>query len=119
MGHPLEALAWLANLKAERAGKLPSSAVTGDGVDALLAAIEKALARDDEKLVISIAPAQARALAWLHENGDIIDTQIDAETGDSTVEVRLPPVQAGRFRAQFPEVAVPQGIAEPPAEDDY
>ncbi|MAK64248.1 MAG: GTPase HflX [Maricaulis sp.] len=109
----------VANLKAERAIKLPISAVTGQGVDLLMQAVEKALARDDEKLVIRVEPSQARALAWLHENGDILDTRIDPETGASTVEVRLPPVQAGRFRAQFPEVAVPQGIAEPPPEDEY
>lgn len=107
----------VANLKAERLVKLPISAITGAGVDALMEAVEKTLAKDDERLEIKVPPAEARALAWLHANGDILDSQVDPETGTSLLSVRLTPAEAGRFRTQFPQLAVPQGIGEPEPED--
>ena len=109
----------VANLKAGRRVKLPLSAVRGDGLDALLDAVEQALARENERLEIRIPPKDARALAWLHRNGEILDSTIDETTGDTTIHVRLMPVDAGRFRAQFPELAIPQGIGEVEDEDDF
>ncbi|MED5548467.1 MAG: GTPase HflX [Pseudomonadota bacterium] len=102
----------IANMKAGRAVKLPLSAISGDGVEALIDAIEKALATDDERIEVRVPPEQPRALAWLHSHGEIRDSHMDPETGVTTVRVRLAPAEAGRFRAQFPDLAIPQGIGE-------
>ena len=102
----------IANMKAGRAVKLPLSAISGDGVDALVDAIERALATDDDRIEVRVPPEQPRALAWLHSHGEIRDSQMDPETGVTTVRVRLAPAEAGRFRAQFPDLAIPQGIGE-------
>ena len=102
----------VANMKAGRAVKLPMSAVSGDGVDGLVDAVERALAREDERIEVHVPPDQPRALAWLHEHGEIRDSETDPETGGTTVRVRLAPAEAGRFRAQFPDLAIPLGIGE-------
>ncbi|OLF77967.1 GTPase HflX [Maricaulis sp. W15] len=109
----------MANLKAGRPVKLALSAVTGEGVTVLVEAVERALSRENERLEIRIPPQDARALAWLHAHGDVLASKIDAETGATTMQVRLHPVEAGRFRAQFPELAIPQGIGEVEDEDDF
>jgi len=102
----------VANMKAGRAVKMPLSAASGDGVDGLVDAIETALARDDERIEVHVPPEQPRALAWLHEHGEIRDSETDPKTGGTTVRVRLAPAEAGRFRAQFPDLAIPLGIGE-------
>jgi GTP-binding protein HflX len=102
----------VANLKAGRPKKLPISAVRGDGLDALMAAVEQALAKEDERLELRLPPQEAKALAWLHRNGEVLDSAVDPETGATTLQVRLKPVDAGRFRAQFPALAIPLGIGE-------
>jgi len=102
----------VANMKAGRTVKMPLSAASGDGVDGLIDAIETALARDDERIEVHVPPEQPRALAWLHEHGEIRDSETDPKTGGTTVRVRLAPAEAGRFRAQFPDLAIPLGIGE-------
>ncbi|MEA1942926.1 MAG: GTPase HflX [Pseudomonadota bacterium] len=109
----------VANMKAGRAVKMPLSAASGDGVDGLIDAIETALARDDERIEVHVPPEQPRALAWLHEHGEIRESETDPETGGTTVRVRLAPAEAGRFRAQFPDLAIPLGIGESEDGDDW
>jgi GTP-binding protein HflX len=109
----------VANMKAGRAVKMPLSAASGDGVDGLIDAIETALARDDERIEVHVPPEQPRALAWLHEHGEIRESETDPETGGTTVRVRLAPAEAGRFRAQFPDLAIPLGIGETETGDDW
>ncbi|WP_300542853.1 GTPase HflX [Maricaulis sp.] len=109
----------IANLKAGKPVKLPLSAVTGAGLDGLVEAIEQALAREDERLTVKLPPAESRALAWLHEHGEVFASDMDSDTGATTVQVRLASSEAGRFRSLFPLLAIPQGIGEPDEEDGY
>jgi len=109
----------MANLKAGKPVKLTISAVTGLGVDILIDAVEQALSSENERLEIKVPPQDARALAWLHAHGEVLASDIDTDTGATTMQVRLHPVEAGRFRSQFPELAIPQGIGEVEAEDDF
>ncbi|MHA6288587.1 GTPase HflX [Maricaulis sp. CAU 1757] len=113
----LDAATEVANLKAGHMARVALSAVTGDGVEALLNGIETLIAHNAERLEITLQPADARALAWLHQNGDVLDTRLDEASGAQTLSVRLSPVDAGRFRAQFPELANPLGIGAPETED--
>jgi GTPase len=109
----------MANLKAGRPIKLALSAITGTGIETFIEAIERALSTEDERLEIHIPPQDARALAWLHAHGDVLASKMNPETGATTLQVRLHPVEAGRFRSQFPELAIPQGIGEVEDEDDF
>lgn len=79
------------------------SAVTGEGVDALLAAIEQGLLRSATLVRIVLKPEDGRARAWLHRNGEVLsdDMQDDAS---SLMTVRLKTDRLGQFRSEFPEV---------------
>ncbi|MGP1273949.1 MAG: GTPase HflX [Caulobacterales bacterium] len=79
----------------------PVSAVTGEGVAALMAAIDEALGRDDEHIVMELEPGQDEVSAWLHEHGDVVSERRDSETGAVRIEARLSGPDAGRFRARF------------------
>jgi GTP-binding protein HflX len=79
------------------------SAVTGEGIDALLAAIEQGLLRSATLVRIVLKPEDGRARAWLHRNGEVVsdDMQDDAS---SLMMVRLKTDRLGQFRSEFPEV---------------
>lgn len=97
----------LANRKEERLAKLAISAQSQLNLDTLEAAIEDQLAARGEVLRLSLPPAEGRALAWLHQNGEFISEEISPDTGTVEAAIRLSQVDAGRFRAQFPHLAAP------------
>lgn len=78
-----------------------TSAVTGEGIGALMDLVERALAADDLILRLKIAPRDAEALAWLHEHGDVMDERSDPETGETYAVARLTRPDAGRFRSRY------------------
>ncbi len=85
-------------------GATPSvivSAVTGQGIENLLAAIERALLRGSSEVTVSLEPQDGRARAWLHANGDVLGEDTD-ESGVSVMRVRLFPEKIGQFRNAFP-----------------
>ena len=71
-------------------------------------------AAEDVILRLKIAPQQSDALAWLHENGEIMDERSDPETGATYAVARLSGPDAGRFRSRFPglEIAEEKAAAE-------
>ncbi|TRO96151.1 GTPase HflX [Glycocaulis profundi] len=111
-----EDLVWRAKLPGAKAGHpaVPVSAVTGEGVGALLRLVEQALGRDDHTLRLKVPPQQPEALAWLHENGTVTTERADPETGLIYVVARLNEADAGRFRTRFPgmEMGAERAVAE-------
>ncbi|TGY87919.1 GTPase HflX [Marinicauda algicola] len=109
-------LKWRANLpkQPDKPAVAVTSAVTGEGIDTLMALVERALAAEDVILRLKIAPQQSDALAWLHENGEIMDERSDPETGATYAVARLSGSDAGRFRSRFPglEIAEEKAAAE-------
>lgn len=94
---------WAARMAAgkSRVSVHPVSAVTGEGVDALLNAIDSALGLADEHLSLKLAPEHADIAAWLHEHGEVVSERRDQETGQLRIEARLSAPDAGRFRSKF------------------
>jgi GTP-binding protein HflX len=94
---------WSARMAASksRAGVYPVSAITGEGIEALLNAVDAALGRDDECISLEIAPGHAEISAWLHEHGEVVSEKRSAKTGKLRIEARLSAPDAGRFRAKF------------------
>ncbi|MEE2566592.1 GTPase HflX [Hyphobacterium marinum] len=88
----------------EKFARVMTSAVTGEGVERLLATIDKALAQTASTLVVRAGTGDAEAVAWLHRNGAVLDERSDTKTGETTLVVRLSPEDAGRFPSQFPGV---------------
>ncbi len=84
---------------------VPISAATGDGVDALLMAVEKALLGNAEPCTIRLAPKDGAARSWIHENLYIEDEQVQAD-GSSIQQVRITAAQAGRLKSQFGDLFI-------------
>ena len=84
----------------------PVSAVSGEGVQALLDAIDAGLASEDVGLELIVPPGRAEALAWLHEHGEVLDERRIGEAGEVSVRARLTRADAGRFRSRFEDLEV-------------
>jgi GTP-binding protein HflX len=63
------------------------SAETGEGVEALLAAIEDRLARTKATLQLSIDPADGAGISWLHRHTEVLDKHLASDRLVMTVRV--------------------------------
>lgn len=80
----------LRNIAARRPSERPCflvSAETGEGVDALLAAIEDRLAATRMTLDLSIDAADGAGISWLHRNSEILNKEFHDGRFDMTVRV--------------------------------
>ena len=80
------------------------SALTGEGIDDLLVAIEDALRVGTSRLVVSIGPTDGKARAWLHQNGEV-HSETTLDDGTTALSVSLPRERVGQFHAQFSDVS--------------
>jgi GTP-binding protein HflX len=88
-----------ANFSADRI--LPVSALTGIGIDALLKQVGRHLAHAHQILSYNIPYNDGKALAWLHQEGEVVESDA-TDAGDSLiVKVRLSNDNQGRFEARF------------------
>ncbi len=81
-----------------RSGSVPVSAITGEGLGALLAAIDQRIAAGMELASYDLAPADGARIAWLHEHGEVVERQDEAEAVH--MKVRLLPADRARFERQ-------------------
>jgi len=75
------------------------SAVSGDGVPELLAAIENALMGGRPTVTVELAVEQLGAAPWLYENTEVLERSDDPETGGARLKVRLADKRLAPFRA--------------------
>jgi GTP-binding protein HflX len=75
------------------------SALTGLGCDALCQRIDAALSVKDRISSFELDPGQGAAIAWLYENGDVLERE-DGESG-VRLRVSLSSEDAGRFDRRF------------------
>ncbi|MFN3869122.1 MAG: GTPase HflX [Hyphomicrobiaceae bacterium] len=76
------------------------SALTGAGIDELLAAIDERLGKADEIMTLTVAAEDGRLSAWLYENADILERRTN-DDGASVMTVRLTPENRGRLSARL------------------
>lgn len=94
-----ERAAELADQAASQPDVVPVSALTGEGVDALLERIDTLLTSGSRTYRIALAASDGRKLAWLHQHGQVTDEtpgEVDGQPG-TTATVRLTPKEYGRF----------------------
>ena len=80
----------LRNIAARRPPERPCflvSAVTGEGIDTLLAAIEDRLAATRMTLDLSIDAADGAGISWLHRNAEVLNKELHDGRFDMTVRV--------------------------------
>lgn len=78
---------------------IPISAISGAGVDELLARLEKLVAASYHEIECDIPYADGRALAWLYDHGDVLKRE-DTEKG-IYIAVRLSGADLSRFNGQY------------------
>jgi GTPase len=79
-------------------GVVETSAVTGEGVDTLLATIEGALGQQARTYRVHVPFTAGADVGWLYGHAEIVNTEEADETG-TTYEVRVDP----RFKSAFTE----------------
>ena len=80
------------------------SAITGEGLDALLEAIEARLARGRSLLDVHLDPADGQGLHWLYEHTEVM-TRESGEDGSVNLTVRVAPETLPRVMRRFPSAA--------------
>jgi GTP-binding protein HflX len=97
------ARARLSNIAERReAAKRPVlvSALTGEGTDALAAAIEARLAEGRELIELALDPADGAGASWLYRHTEVISKAMD-DNGQLAMTVRAAPDKARAVRAKF------------------
>jgi GTP-binding protein HflX len=82
------------------AATVPVSAVTREGLDALLAAVEEALASRGRSWRVRIPHEAGSDVGWLYAHAEILGREAPDETGQ-TYEVRVEPRHAAAFARRF------------------
>ncbi|MCK5555355.1 MAG: GTPase HflX, partial [Alphaproteobacteria bacterium] len=87
--------------RSKRQGKAVAvSALTGEGIDYLLEAIDARLRRDQQIVYADIPLTDGKALSWLYSRGHVINRADDEEF--AYIKVGLNSADMERFCAQFP-----------------
>ena len=77
------------------------SALTGEGIDRLKAAIEQRLSGERPVFIVELDPADGAALHWLYKEAEILDRR-SGEDSLITVAARLAPEKEPRLLKRFP-----------------
>ena len=81
-------------------GAIVVSALKGEGVDALLAEIERLISGTLEKRHIRIGPEEMSLLPWVYERSHVLSRQ-DEEDGAVTLEVEITAVESAELDAKL------------------
>ncbi|WP_374653037.1 GTPase HflX [Dongia sp.] len=85
----------------------PISALTGEGLDALLAAIDTRLSAQRQTVTYPLRHEDGAAMAWLYAHGEVLERKDDDERTEITV--RLAPEDIQRFERQFEHAQKSEG----------
>jgi GTP-binding protein HflX len=93
-------------LLAESAGQPPAtrpiaiSAVTGEGIAQLEAAIEAGLSGELKQVTLTLAPAELGFIDWVYRNGDVV-SRADNEDGSVTLSVNATESTREEFKSRL------------------
>ena len=79
---------------------LPVSALTGEGVDGLLAILDEKLGAARRFVELSVPLSDGAALAFLYEHGEVMERR-DGDDGLAHLTVGLDPADLGRYEKRF------------------
>lgn len=80
------------------------SAITGEGADALVRAVQARLALSRIVLDLVVDPADGAGMSWLHRNTEVMEKSL-GEDGQMAMTVRVDPAKAAVVRAKFVELS--------------
>ena len=102
----------LAQAQRRNSAPIMMSALSGEGIDALSAAIDAWVGRDDVELEFAVPAAAGRLINWLHENAKVLSRESDAN-GTLMMRLRIASEKLGRLDGQLQSA----GIKRTPAAD--
>jgi GTP-binding protein HflX len=76
---------------------VPTSAVSGEGLDALREAMAEKLRSGEQVHLIRLPTTAGGKIAWLHSRGEVLDQKLDHD--ELELSVRLSPDNWARFQA--------------------
>jgi len=76
------------------------SALTGEGIDTMLATVDARFGGQDAILSLEIPPREGRLLSWLFDNAEVLERQI-AEDGAVTARFRIDSTLKGKLEGQL------------------
>ncbi len=76
-------------------GQVLASALTGEGLDELLAAIDRRLAKNSRTVSLSVALVDGAAISWLYDHGQVLGRRDDERFAH--LRVNLDPADLARF----------------------
>jgi GTPase len=85
------------------------SALTGEGMAALLSAIETRLAATRTLLSLALDPADGAGLGWLHRQSEVLGRDM-SEDGHLHVTVRVEPSKVEMIRRRFPQAVFTSSV---------
>jgi len=77
------------------------SALTGEGLSALLEQVEALLAADRVTRLITLDPADGEGLAWAYAHAEVLERATQPDGGQRLL-LRVPPSRAGELDRRFP-----------------
>ena len=89
------------NQARRRPDSVALSAVTGDGVDTLLADLDRRLGSGREMVDLSLPLSDGAAISWLYRHGEVVARRDD--TAHAFMRVRLDPADIRRFQQRQAE----------------
>jgi GTPase len=93
----------------DRNGAVAVSAITGEGIPALLAAFESGVTHDNITLTLKLDASDGSALAFAYRHAQVLDRR---DRGSKiSLSLRIHPDDLGRFENRFPKkIAIEQGV---------
>ncbi|MEY3553868.1 MAG: GTPase HflX [Pseudomonadota bacterium] len=92
------------------------SAVTGQGIDELLEAIENKLARGRSLFRVVVAPEDGQGLHWLYENAEVLNRAAQPD-GTTEILLRIAPEKIERLIQRFPYAKRAEDMSLTPTDD--
>jgi GTPase len=77
------------------------SAITGEGMDDLLSAIERRISLSREIHRIEVACTDGEGLSWLYSLGEVLKREQN-DAGDVTIDLRITTAKSGQLLRRFP-----------------
>ncbi len=86
----------------EEAGEaFPVSAVTGEGLEALLSALEERLSRVHRTMSVELTMDEGALQHWIYENASVLDRSFDEERELTLLTLRISPDKAAQLEARL------------------
>lgn len=77
------------------------SAVTGEGVDALLGGVEDRLSARHTRMAVTLPGSDGEGLSWIYANTQVLGRR-NTQDGDVALDLKVAPERLERFQRRFP-----------------